>query len=83
MLFIYDEDRVECIRLNVDIKQQRKRLFSKYASNLAFFNIQILKKLFYCHRIFVNVESLHNCLYSFSFQFHLNKSVSKFNNKKF
>ena len=39
MLFIYGKDRVEFIRLNVDIEEQRKRLFSKYASNLAFLNI--------------------------------------------
>ena len=36
MLFIYDEHRAECIRLNINIEKQCKRLFSKYASNLAF-----------------------------------------------
>ena len=82
MLFIYNEDRAECIRLNVDIKKQRKRLFSKYVSNLAFFNIQTLKKSSDYYRIFINVESLRDCLYFFSFQFSLNESVSKSNNKK-
>ena len=82
MLFIYDENRVECIRSNVDIEKQRKRLFSKYASNLAFFNIQMLKELSNRHRIFVNVESLHDRSYFSSFQFLLNESVSKFSNKK-
>ena len=82
MLFIYDEDRAECIRLNVDIKEQRKRLFSKYASNLAFFNIQISKKSFDRHKTFVNVESLRDRSYSFFFQFLLNESISKSNNKK-
>ena len=60
MLFIHDENRAECIRLNVDIEEQRKRLFSKYASNLAFFNIQMLKESFDRHKTFVNVESLYD-----------------------
>ena len=82
MLFIYGEDRAECIRLNIDIKEQRKRLFSKYALNFASFNIQMLKELFDRHKIFVNAESLCDRLYFSFFQFFLNKSVSKSNNKK-
>ena len=69
MLFIYDKDRVECIRLNVDIEKQYKYLFSKYASNLAFFNIQTSKELFDRYRTFVNVESLCDRLYFFLFYF--------------
>ena len=69
MLFIYDKDRVKYIQINVDIEEQRKRLFSRYILNLAFFNIQTLKESFNCHRTFVNVESLCDRLYSFSFQF--------------
>ena len=65
MLFIYDEDRTECIQLNIDIEEQRKRLFSKYASCLAFFNIQMLKESFDRHKTFVNVESLCGRLYFF------------------
>ena len=82
MLFIYNEDRAECIRSKIDIKEQRKRLFSKYASNLAFLNIQTSKELFNHHRTFVNVESLRDRSYFSFFQFLLNESVSKFNNKK-
>ena len=82
MLFIYDEDRVEYIQSNVDIEEQRKHLFLKYVLNLAFFNIQTSKESFDHYRIFVNVESLRDRSYLFSFQFLLNKSVSKSNNKK-
>ena len=82
MLFIYDENRAECIRLNIDIEKQRKRLFSKYTSNFAFFNIQTLKKSFNRHRTFMNIESLRDRSYFSSFQFFLNESVSKSNNKK-
>ena len=81
-MFIYDKDRVKYIRLNVNIEEQRKRLFSKYVSNLTFFNIQTSKELFDRHRIFVNIESLRDRLYSSSFQFLLNESISKSNNKK-
>ena len=82
MLFIYDENRAEYIRLNIDIEKQCKRLFSKYVSNLAFFNIKTSRKSFDRHRTFVNAESLCDRLYSSSFQLLLNESVSKFNNKK-
>ena len=82
MLFIYDKDRVKCIQLNIDIEKQRKRLFSKYALNFAFFNLQTLKKLFDRYKTFVNVESLRDRSYFFSFQFLLNERVSKSNNKK-
>ena len=73
MLSIYNKNHIECIRSNVDIEEQCKRLFSKYASNLAFFNIQTLKESFNCHRIFVNAESLRDRLYFSSFQFFLNE----------
>ena len=82
MLFIYDEDRVECIRSNVMIEEQRKRLFSRYASNLAFLNIQTLKRSFDRYKTFLNVESLRDRLYSSSFQFFFNESMSKSNNRK-
>ena len=67
MLSIYNENRVEYIRLNIDIEEQRKRLFSKYTSNLAFLNIQTLKTSFDHYKTFVNVESLRDRSYSFSF----------------
>ena len=67
MLSVYSEDRAECIQLNIDIEEQRKRLFSKYTSNFAFFNIQMLKESFDRYRIFVNVESLHDRSYFSSF----------------
>ena len=82
MLFIYNEDCVECIRLDIDIEEQRKHSFSRYVLNFVFFNIQTLKKSFDRHRTFVNVESLHDHSYSSSFQFFLNESVSKCNSKK-
>ena len=82
MLFIYNEDCVEYIRSNVDIEKQRKRLFLKYASNLAFFNIQTSKELFDHHRTFVNAESLYDRSYFSFFQFLLNESISKSNKKK-
>ena len=82
MLFIYDRNRTEYIQSNVDIKEQYKRLFLKYTSNLAFFSIQTSKKLFDRHKTFVNVKSLRDRSYFFSFQFFLNKSLSKFNNRK-
>ena len=82
MLFIYDKDSVKYIQLNIDIEKQRKRLFSKYASNLAFLNIQTSKESSDRHRTFMNIESLRNYSYFSSFQFLLNKSVSKSNNKK-
>ena len=66
MLFIYNEDRVECIQLNIDVKEQYKHLFSRYASNFAFFNIQTSKESSDCHRTFVNIELLRNLFY-FSF----------------
>ena len=81
MLFIYNEDRTECIQLNVDIQEQRKRLFSKYVLNFASFNTQISKESSDRHRTFVNVESLRDRSYSSSFQFLLNENISKFNNK--
>ena len=82
MLFIYNEDRVECIRLNVNIEKQCKRLFSKYASNLAFLNIKTSKESFDCYRRFMNVESLRDRLYSSFFPSFLNESISKSNNEK-
>ena len=82
MLLIYNEDCVEYIRSNVNIKEQRKRLFSKYALNLAFLNIQTSKESFDHYRTFVNAESLCDRSYSFSFQFFLNENILKFNNKK-
>ena len=81
MLFIYDENCIERIRLNVDIKEQRKRLFSKYTLNFVFLNIQTLKESFNCHRIFINVESLRDRSYFSSFWFFFNESISKFDNK--